>query len=338
MSTRHHLHAVIALLAIHAGACAATARSAPASPAASPAVHAVPVAVAAPARTGTSAARFAEPDQTVEYHFMIAVPAMTEGDLESSFGARIVEPLKAVADVGALGACKLGRYVDSKERGLSRHHLIVRVRDGQITIKARASTPAVLLDLQGCTSKKYEMDYFGTPDYSISSDVAFSPDEYDLTGPTPGIARLWELIERKCPGVWRQIRPAVTGSAGLVIPGVAHMYSAEATLKHASAAKLKEAGVAVWFFPPTDRFLVELAFTGFVKDRAEVDGMYAALRARLRAAGLLRADQSSKTRQYFAAYFGAGDQVRAGRRDRSGEARRSTARSGDRRARIAVHP
>ena len=301
MSTRHHVLVIVVLLAVQTGACAAMARAAPPSPAARPR------STAAPAGAVALAARFAQPDQTVEYHFMIAVPAMSEGDLESSFRARVVEPLKPVADVGALGRSRLCRYVDSKDRGLWRHHLIVRVRDGQITVKARASSPEMLLDLQGCASGKYEMDYFGAPDYSISSDLAFGPGEFDMGSSRSAPGGLWELVGRKCPELWRQIRPTVRSSPGLEIPGTAHVYAAAAALKHPGAARLKEASVAVWFFPPTDRFLVELAFTGCVKDRAEVDRMYADLRARLRSAGLLRADQSSKTQQYFSAYFGTGD-------------------------------
>ena len=235
---------------------------------------------------------------------------MSETDLGHSYQAAVVEPLKAIADAGALGKCTLGVYVDSRERGLEKHHLIVRVRAGQITIKARAASPTALLDLESCASRKYELDQFGTPEYSISSEVRLNAGEFDIRPPALTPARVWDSIEEKCPGVWKQLRSAVRSSGKMEIPGVAHMYSAQATLKHPTGARVKESGVAVWFLPPTDEFLVELAFTGFVKDRADMDRMYAELGARLRAAGLLRADQSSKTQQYFAAYFGRGNQSR----------------------------
>ena len=291
MFARHPVLSVVALSLVLAGA------GAPAE-----------VAIAA---SGTVRERFAQPDQTVEYHFMIQVGALSEADLAAAYQARIVEALKVVADVGPLGKCAPGVYVDSRGRGLGGHGLIVRVRDGQITIKARAASPTALLDLESCTSRKYEVDHFGTPDYSISSEIGLSAGELDVRLPALTPATVWDAIERTCPGVWRQIRPAVEGSGRMEIPCVAHMYGAKAALKHPAGTKVKEAGVAVWFFPPTDRFLVELAFTGHVRDRAEMDSMYAELGARLRAAGLLGSDQSSKTRQYFAAYFGPGKHVRS---------------------------
>ncbi len=264
-----------------------------------------PKPTAAPVAAKGLADKFAQPDQTVEYHFMIQVAALAEKDLDKAYSASVVEPLKTVVEIGALGKPKPGIYVDSKEYGLEKGNLIIRVRDGQITLKARASSPEVLLDLENCSSKKYEMDYFGTPDYSISSDIKFEASEFDIKPPALTITKLWEFIEKKCPAVWKQIQAPVKSAGAIEIPGVANMYSAEAKLKHATAAKLKEAGVAVWFFPPTDKFLVELAFTGFVKDRADVDKMYAELQTTLKNAGLLKADQSSKTQQYFASYFGA---------------------------------
>ncbi|MCI0474654.1 MAG: hypothetical protein L0Y55_00245, partial [Anaerolineales bacterium] len=241
----------------------------------------------------------------VEYHYMIQIADLKEADLSKAYQASIVDPLKAIAEVGALGKPKPGIYVDSKDYALEKSNLIVRVRDGRITLKARAASPDVLLDLENCSSKKYEMDYFGTPDYSISSDIKFAAEEFDIKLPALTIPKLWEFIEKKCPAVYKQIQPALKSGANVEIPGVANMYGAEVKLKHATAAKLKEAGLAVWFFPPTDKFLVELAFTGLVKDRADADKMYAEIQSALKNAGLLKVDQSSKTQQYFAAYFGA---------------------------------
>ena len=268
---------------------------------------ALPV-IAAPAASRELAERFMLPDQTVEYHFMIRVAALAEPDLEHSFQASLVEPLKAVTDVGALGKCTRGVYVDSKGRGLRKHDLIVRVRAGHITIKARAASPSGMIDLAGCASRKYEIDQFSTPEYSISSEIGFDAGDSDIRPPALTPAAVWDSIEGRCTQVWQQLRPVVRNSGRMEIPGVAHMYSAEATLKHPTGARVKAASIAVWFFPPTDKFLVELAFTGYVRDRADMDRMYGDLGATLRAAGLLCADQSSKTEQYFTAYFGPGNQ------------------------------
>jgi hypothetical protein len=249
------------------------------------------------------AERFAQPDQTVEYHFMIQADSLQEAGLAGAYGARVVAPLGTVAELGPLGKWKPCIYVDSRQRDLKQHHLIVRVRNGRIDVKARAASPAALVDLGECASRKYEMDYFGTPDYSISSEIEFDAEELDVRHPAWPISKLWDCVERNCPGLGRQLRTEVPSLGAAVIPGVAHMYGAPAVLKHPSGSRVKEASVAVWFFPPTDRFLVELSFTGYVRDRADMDRMYADLSARLAAAGLLRADQSSKTEQYFQAYF-----------------------------------
>lgn len=255
------------------------------------------------------AAAFARPDQTVEYHFMIALPGLKEADLAKVWTTAVVEPLAAVAEVGALKKPKPGIYVDSRARGLERKNLIVRVRQGQITLKARAASPDVLLDLAACSTKKYEMDWFGAPDYSISSDIKFKDDEFDVKATAWTPPKLWDFIAAKCPAASAQIAPVVASAPGIEIPGTATMYSAEAELKHPLAAELKksglEAGVSVWYFPPTDKSLVELAFTGSVKSRTQADAIHADIQAKLKQAGLLAADQSSKTQQYFAAYLGA---------------------------------
>ena len=282
---------LVATTLLAAGSTSAFAQAAPAAPSAG------------------LAAAFARADQTVEYHVMIAAPAMKEADVAAVYEAAVVKPLAVVAEVGALKKPKPGIYVDDRAQGLEKKNLIVRVRQGQITVKARASSPDVLLDLAACSAKKYEMDWFGTPDYSISSDIKFKDEEFDVKPAAWTPPKLWAFMGTKCPDLMKQIGPAVAAAPAIEIPGVASMYSAEVKLKHPKAADLAkaglEAGVAVWFFPPTDRYLVELAFTGNNANRAASDKMYADILAELKKANLLAADQTSKTQQYFAAYFGA---------------------------------
>jgi hypothetical protein len=252
--------------------------------------------------------RFARPDQTVEYHFMIETPAIAEADLAKVWKTAIVDRLAPVATVGAVKKPKPGIYVDSRDRGLDRQNLIVRVRQGLITFKARAASADRLLDLAPCSAKKYEMDFFGTPDYSISSDIKFKEDEFDVAPTAWTPPKLWEFVAAKCPALSAQVAPVIAAAPGIEIPGVATMYSADATLTHPAAAELAkdglEAGVSVWFFPPKGKMLVELAFTGSVKHRATADAVHADILAKLGAAGLLAKDQSSKTLQYFSAYLG----------------------------------
>ena len=111
-------------------------------------------------------------------------------------------------------------------------------------------------------------------------------------------------MEKKCSTLFSQIRPHVK-EAAMEIPGVATMYSADIKLKHPLATKAKESGLAVWFFPPTDKTLVEFAFSGYIRDREDLDKLYAEVMASVKQAGLLKAEQVSKTRQYFRAYFGS---------------------------------
>jgi hypothetical protein len=246
---------------------------------------------------------FARPDQTIEYHFMLHVPELQEKEMEKILPSKVIDPLKSIAEIGRLGKPRSGVYVDSRDYALDKAYLIVRVRQGQITIKSRAVAPESLIDLEDCGAKKYEMDYFAKPGYSISSDILFKPEEFATTPPAFTVPGLWDFMEKKCPALFGQIQPYLKG-ATVEIPGVATMYSAEIKVKSPSAPKLKEGTLAVWFFPPTDRTLVEFAFTGYNRDREGLDKLYGEVMSAVREAGLYNAEQGSKTRQYFRAYFG----------------------------------
>jgi hypothetical protein len=247
---------------------------------------------------------FAQQDQTMEYHFMLNATGLTEKNMTEFLGEKIMAPLKSICDIEPLSKPKKGIYVDSRDRSLDKNNIILRVREGAITTKARASAPEILLDLGKCSAKKYEMDYFGQPEYSISSDIKFKKEAFDVSPSKWTIPDLLGFMEKKCPSLADQLRPFVKDGAGIEIPGVAIMYGADIILKHPMAKKAKEAGLAVWFFPPTKKSLVELAFTGYVRDRGELEQAYVEIGRSLKAAGLLSAEQVSKTQQYFNAYFG----------------------------------
>ncbi|MBM4347287.1 MAG: hypothetical protein FJ107_04065 [Deltaproteobacteria bacterium] len=251
-----------------------------------------------------AAESFAQQDQTIEYHFMIEEGNLTEKDLAKGLPAAIIEPLKPLCDVGPASKSRKGIYIDSRARILEKNNLILRVREGSITVKARGLSPAVVTDLERCSLKKYEIDYFALPEYSISSDIKFKKEEFDVSPSKMTIQGLLGFMKSKCPALFEQIWPVVKDGTGLEIPGVATMYSFDVTLKHPLARKLKEADLAVWFFPPTNRALVEPPFTGEVRDRAELDKLGAEVEAFLKNAGLLKAEQVSKTEQYFKVYFG----------------------------------
>lgn len=247
---------------------------------------------------------FAQKDQTLEYHFMLDERSLTEKDLKKTLTEKILTPLLPIADVESLPKPNARFYVDSRDRLLEKQKLIVRVRDGKITVKARATAPEVLLDLEKCSEKVYEMDFFETPEYSISSDIKFTKGEFDASPGKWTVPSLLGFMEKQCPAMMAQLRPAVKDGAGIEIPGAANIYGSDVALKHPLAKKAKVAGLAVWFFPPTDKALVELAFTGYVREKASLDKLYADLGKFLKTAGLLKAEQVSKTEQYFQAYFG----------------------------------
>jgi len=289
-----------------AGTCAPPAHAGTTALAA-PVVAAPPGAGLAAGTADSLRALFEAPAQTIEYHYMLELPRVPEDSLAGAFAARVAGPLHAIANVGPLGECEPCAYVDSRQRGLARQDLIVRVRDGHVTVKARAVSPDRLLDLPACTARKYEMDYFGEPEYSISTDLKVRHRDGGVRPATGDAAPVWALIERACPELWRRVSPAVAGAGACEVPGIAHTYTAEVSLRWQGAPALKESGLTVWYFPPTGAMLAELSFTGFVRDRTALDRMYNDLRASLASASLLRKDQSSKTRQYFDAALEAYD-------------------------------
>lgn len=263
----------------------------------------VPAPISAQSPAKSVREKFADPEQTIEYHFMLQVPDIQEKEAEKILQAKVIDPLKSVAEIGRLGKPRAGVYVDSRDYVLDKSYLIVRVRQGQITIKSRAAAPESLIDLEDCGAKKYEMDYFAKPNYSISSDILFKPEEFATVPPAFTVPGLWTFMEKRCPALFSQIRPYAKNAA-IEIPGVATMYSAEIKIKSPSAPKLKEGTLALWFFPPTDRTLVEFAFTGYNRDREKLDALYEEISSSVKNAGLYNPEQISKTRQYFRSYFG----------------------------------
>ena len=80
-----------------------------------------------------------------------------------------------------------------------KQNLILRVREGLITFKARGLSPEVVLDLEKCSTKKYEMDFFGQPEYSVSSDIRFKKEEFDVALPSLTLEKLSAFMDSKCP-------------------------------------------------------------------------------------------------------------------------------------------
>jgi hypothetical protein len=267
------------------------------------------VAGAVPALAQTAAPpiaeKFVKPDQTMEYHFTLKAPAFTEKDVEQTL-TPLLEKLKAIGEVGKLSdKPKDGAYFDTRDRLLDRAHLIFRNRKGLVTIKSRSENIEDLVDLDTCGKPKYELDYFGDVGYTVSAEIRFEKEEWALDPVKASLGQTMDFLRKKCPSLYKQSEMMMKPLGSLSAPGVAKMWSAEFKPTHPLAGGLKESGISAWAFPPTDQTLVEVAWTGYQKDRAELDMLYYAVKEKLEKADLLAADQSSKTERYFQAYFGA---------------------------------
>ena len=262
--------------------------------------------VPAQAQTAPSglAEKFNKSDQTLEYHFTLKAPAFTDKDVDQVLPPWL-EQLKIIGEVGKLEKPKEGSYLDTRDRLLDRAHLIVRERKGLFTIKARANSLEELVDLENCFKPKYEQDYFEEIGYSISAEIRFEKEEW-IADPTKAtMGQSLEFLQKKCPPLYKQLEVILKPLSDLTAPGTAKMWSVEFKPNHPLAGNLKESGISAWSFPGTGQTLVEVAWTGYMKDRAELDMLYFQVKEKLEKAGLLAVDQSSKTERYFQAYYGA---------------------------------
>lgn len=250
----------------------------------------------------TLADRFARPEETLEYHFMLDLPALRDSSLAADFAAHVAAPLAGLGSVAAPGPPGWTSYLDSRAGGLARRRLIVRLRRGHVTVKARAASPGALLDLPSCSGRKYEIDQFVAPEYSISSDVPCDGGDAEVLA-TGSVAAVWSLLERRCPDLWHQLRPAVSAAGRIECAGPARTYDAAVTLEHPAAGVLASAAIAVWFFPPSERQLVELSFTGHVRDRERLEALASYVTSWLSERALLARDQRTKTEQCLSAYL-----------------------------------
>ena len=265
------------------------------------------VSLAAQAPVPDLMKKFQDPEQTLEYHFTLKAPAFTDKDVDQVL-APVMAALKPFGEVGPLKKPKEGAYLDTRDRMLDRAHLIVRLRPGLFTVKSRANNVAEMVDLPVCQKAKYELDYFEEVGYSISAEITYDKDKEEwLTKPISSttMAQVMAFMKRACPSLYQQLEVILKPISNLTAPGVAKMWGAEFTPNHPLAPTFKESGLSAWTFPGTGQTLVEIAWTGYVKNKAELDLYYRQTRERLDKAGLLAVDQSSKTERYFAAYYGA---------------------------------
>ncbi len=242
----------------------------------------------------------------IEHHFLLnAVIPLSEKDMKH-LPAQIAEqmaPLYKLDPSLKFTKHKKGMYVDTSDRVFRRNNMILRVRKGLITLKARGDRANDVVDLEQCNRKKYEYDLFDKNVYSISSDITFKKDEFDISLKRITLGKLFSFMQQKCPSIYKYLAP-IASSPRAVIPGVTSQYSFKITLNDPRyASKLDFIDFDIWFFPPTGKMVIELSYTGRAKHKKELEELYKITRDFLKRKGLLHPVQISKTEAYFRAYF-----------------------------------
>lgn len=208
----------------------------------------------------------------LEYHFLLNdTTNVSEKKLPSQI-VQILEQLKPLFVIETRTKQGRGMYVDTEDRILKNNNLLLRVRGADITIKARGPSADSVLDLKKCADKKYEIDYFGeAAEYSISTEIKFKREEFDTAFSNITPEKLFRFIEGKCADAAVYLKP-IASNPKVRIPGVTSQYKFVGNLKdgHPLAGRF-EIEFDIWFFPPTNNTVIELAYTGEAKDRAELD-------------------------------------------------------------------
>ncbi len=240
----------------------------------------------------------------IEYHFLLNDTINVLEDYMPALPAQIADQLAPMYLVETEGDYGTGMYVDTPDRLLRKQNLILRVKQKKITLKARGKAADAVLDLEKCDKKKYEIDYVEDSVYSISSDIKFKEDDFDVNFVNVTPTKLYAFIEERCPSMYEYIKP-ITENPQVRIPGVARQYEFKASLQkdHPLAGKI-EVEFTIWFLPPTDKTVVELAYSGDAADREELDKLRAETVEFLKSRGLLSPDQMSKTQIYFNTFLG----------------------------------
>lgn len=240
----------------------------------------------------------------LEYHFMLNDTLRIDESSFSQQAGRLLEQLAPMFVIDPKPKKGSSIYVDTKDRKLKKENLILRVRDGRITLKARGPSAASVMDLAKCDSKKYEIDYFDIPEYSISSDIKFKKEEFETRVPGMTAEKLFAFIGQRCAPVADALKSAAA-DPGVVFPGVTSQYDFKGKLRvdHPLVKKVS-VDLSVWFFPTTGRSSIELAYSGKAEDKAVLDALQQETMRFLEVKGLLNPSQGSKTEFYFTTYMG----------------------------------
>lgn len=241
----------------------------------------------------------------IEYHFVLNDLTHIDEQYMPIMPDQVVERLAPMFIIDPKGKHKNGMYIDTPDRKLQQKKLILRVKKGKLTVKARGATPENIMDLPKCerkkSSKKYELDYFGKPGYSISSSIRFTPEELDIANNKITPSTVASFLEGACAPLYAVVRDVLADPA-VVIPGTSNQYKFKVKLGQdnpLAANEDFEVDLAIWFFPTTVRTVFELSFTGPASERAELEKLQEKTFAFLKERGMLSENQISKTQTFF---------------------------------------
>ena len=174
---------------------------------------------------------------------MLKAAAVTEDNRDQVL-AGLNRALKPIGEIGKLEGPKESVYQDTRERVLDKAHLILRVRSGLLTVKARSTSLEDLIDLKPCETIKYEEDYLKEVGYSISSELKLKKEDWIADPSKASVQHVQALFQKKCPALAKQLEKLLNPIGSLTAPGVAKMYAAEFKLNHPPAERFKESDSA----------------------------------------------------------------------------------------------
>lgn len=245
----------------------------------------------------------------IEYHFILNDLTNIDEQYMPIMPDQVVVKLSPMFVIDPKGKMKNGMYIDTPDRKLKGKNLILRVKKGKLTVKARGTAPEVIADLPKCERKKskkeYELDVFGKPGYSISSSIKFTHEELDISNNKITPAKVGSFLQTACAPLYTYVKELLDDPA-VVIPGTSNQYKFKVKLGKGyplADDKDLEVDLAIWYFPTTTETVFELSYTGSASERTQLEELQKQTFAFLKERGMLSKKQISKTETFFKVYL-----------------------------------
>ena len=113
------------------------------------------------------------------------------------------------------------------------------MQSGLLTVKARSTSLEDLIDLETCETIKYEEDYFGEVDYSISSELKFKKEDWIADPSKASVQQVQAFFSKRNVQHWPSSSRRFSSPWVPDRSGVAKMYSAEFKLNHPLARAIQ---------------------------------------------------------------------------------------------------